>query len=213
MTKNRIGRGIVIASALALGACQTTSPVVNAAGSPTVQLDPNTRGPVAGVGIEGQDIISMTDRMMRDMLRSPVIAGQTTPPQIIIDSQYFTNESSQRLSLNAIVDRLRIGLTNASQGRMVFVSRESAAMVAQERELKRQGTTDVATTGLARAQAGSDYRLRGRITSLDSRDPRSGMVQRYSQITFEMIDMERGVIVWGGLYEFARAAADDIVYR
>jgi PBP1b-binding outer membrane lipoprotein LpoB len=203
---------VVVAAAITLAAC-ATSPVMNAPGSPTVELDPSTRGPVAGVGIEGQDIISMTDKMMRDMLRSPVLAGRQVPPQVIIDSEYFSNESSQRLNKNAITDRLRIGLNNNSQGRMVFVSRASAGMVAQERELKRQGVTDVGTTGLARAQAGGDYRLSGRITSLDSRDARSGMVQRYNQITFEMIDLERGVIVWGGIYEFARAAADDVVYR
>lgn len=203
----------IAAAALSLAACQTTSPVANTAGSPTVQLDPGTRGPVAGVGIEGQDIISMTDKMMRDMLRSPVLAGRATPPQVIIDAGDFRNESPQRLSLTAITDRLRIGLTNASEGRMVFVSRESAAVVAQERELKRQGVTDVGTIGLTRAQAGADFRLKGRINSVDSRDPRSGMIQRYNQIVFEMIDQERGVTVWGGIYEFARAAADDIVYR
>jgi penicillin-binding protein activator len=208
----RACRLLVVAAAAAVAAC-TTSPVVNASGTPTVELDPGTRGPVAGVGIEGQDIISMTDKMMRDMLKSPVLASRQTPPQIIIDSEYFNNESSQRLNKNAITDRLRIGLNNASQGRMVFVSRASAAMVSQERELKRQGVTDVGTTGLARAQAGGDYRLTGRITSLDSRDPRTGMIQRYNQITFEMVDLERGTIVWGGIYEFARAAADDVVYR
>jgi penicillin-binding protein activator len=211
-TRFRVAAALFVA-AFALGACQTISPVANTAGSPTVQLDPGTRGPVAGVGIEGQDIISMTDKMMRDMLRSRTLAGREPPPQVIIDAEYFYNESSQRLNKNAITDRLRIGLNNASDGRMIFVSRASAGMVAQERELKRQGVTDVATTGLARAQAGGDYRLTGRITSLDSRDPRSGMVQRYNQITFEMVDLERGTVVWGGIYEFARAAADDIVYR
>jgi penicillin-binding protein activator len=199
--------------AAALVGCATTSPTQNTSGAPTVELDPGTRGPVAGVGIEGQDIISMTDRMMRDMLASPVLARAPAPPQVIVDSQHFENQSSQRLNKDAITDRLRVGLNRASQGRMVFVSRQSAAVVAQERDLKRTGTVDRATIGLTKAQAGADYRLIGRINSLDSRDGRTGMVQRYNQITFEMIDLERGTIVWSGMYEFARAAADDIVYR
>ncbi len=96
---------------------------------------------------------------------------------------------------------------------MVFVGRQFAGMVAAERDLKRSGTVDVATTGLTQAQAGADYRLGGRITSLDSRDAKTGMQQRYTQITFEMVDQERGTIVWSGIYEFQRAAADDVVYR
>jgi hypothetical protein len=86
-------------------------------------------------------------------------------------------------------------------------------MVAQERDLKRQGVVDIGTTGLTQAQAGGDYRLGGRIVSVDQRHARSGMIQRYNQISFEMIDLERGTIVWSGLYEFARAGQDDIVYR
>ncbi len=203
----------LLAAAATVAACQTTSPTLNTAGSPTVELDPGTRGPVAGVGIEGHDIISMTDRMIRDMLTEPRLAAAERPPQVIIDSAYFENESSQRLNKNAITDRLRVGLNRAAKGRMVFVARHQAAMVAQERELKREGVVDRGTTGLTRAQAGADYRLGGRIVSIDSRDTRTGMIQRYNQITFEMIDLERGEIVWSGIYEFSRAAADDIVYR
>jgi hypothetical protein len=179
----------------------------------TKDIDPTVRGPVAGVGVEAQDIISMTDRMMRDMLQNQMLANASKPPQVILDSEFFINESSQRLNKNAITDRLRVGLNNAARGRMVFVGRNFAGMVAQERDLKRSGTVDVGTTGLTQAQAGGDYRLGGRIVSVDSRDARTGMQQRYNQITFEMVDLERGVIVWSGIYEFARAAADDIIYR
>ena len=77
-------------------------------------------------------------------------------------------------------------------------------------DLKRSGTTDVGTTGLTKAQLGADYRLSGKINSLDSRNTKSGLVQRYTQISFEMTDLESGEIVWSGIYEFSRAAADDV---
>jgi penicillin-binding protein activator len=194
-----------------LAGCQSTSQ--NVSGMRVVELDPNTRGPVAGVGIEGQDIVSMTDRMLRDMLANPVLSAAARPPQVIVDGEFFENESSQRLNKNAITDRLRVGLNRYSEGRMVFVGRHYAGMVTQERDLKRQGIVDQATTGLTKAQAGADYRLGGRISSVDSRNPANGMVQRYNQIVFEMVDLERGTIVWSGIYEFARATQDDIVYR
>jgi penicillin-binding protein activator len=85
-------------------------------------------------------------------------------------------------------------------------------MVATERQLKRTGATDRGTSGLTRAQIGADYRLGGRISSIDSRS-QSGAVQRYNQIVFEMVDLESAEIVWSGIYEFARAAQDDVIYR
>ncbi len=203
--------GIVLSAGLT-AACQTTSPVHNAAGSPTVELDVGTRGPVAGVGIESQDIVGMTDRMMRDMLANPRLANAPNPPQVIIDASNFDNESSQRINKNLIVERLRIELTRSANGRMVFISQAAAAASAKARDLKRQGITDVGTRGLTRAVAGADYQLIGKIMSHDQKDSR-GMIQRYNLITFEMIDLERSVSVWANQYEFKRAAADDVVYR
>jgi hypothetical protein len=201
---------VLVAAGFALAACQK---VDNTAGSPTVYIDPTTSGPIKGVGIESQDIIGMTDQMLRDMLSAPRLAGAATPPNVIIDSEYFHNESSSRLNKNSITDRLRIGLNRAAAGRMQFVGRHYADMVAKERDLKRQGVVDRGTQPGTRAQKGGDYRLGGRITSLDSRDPKTGMMQRYNQIIFEMVDLETSEIVWSGMYEFAKAAQDDIIYR
>lgn len=200
----------ILALVVGLGACQT---VQNSAGTPTTYIDPASAGPVKGVGIESQDIVSMTDQMMRDMLTEPRLAAAATPPQIIIDSEFFYNESSSRLDKNSITDRLRVTLNRVAKGRMQFVGRHYANMVQAERNLKRAGVTDRATLPAAKAQLGADYRLGGRITSLDSRDPRTGMIQRYNQIVFEMVDLESGEIIWSGIYEFAKAAQDDIIYR
>lgn len=207
-----IGSGVLVAALAAsvLTACVSTQ---NTAGVKARDIPQGERGPVAGVGIEGSDIMAMTDRMMRDMLQSPILAGAAVPPQVIVDGEYFINESSQRINKNTIADRLRVNLNRASNGRMIFVARHNSDMVEQERALKRDGKVDVGTTGLTRAAAGGDYRLSGRISSVDAIDTASGMAQRYNQIIFEMVDLERGTIVWSNLYEFTRAAADDVVYR
>jgi PBP1b-binding outer membrane lipoprotein LpoB len=204
----RTAKSTFILASLILCACAAPSGAVA-----PVDVDPTVRGPVAGVGIEGQDIIAMTDRMMRDMLASPELARRQVAPRVIIDGEYFVNDSSQIINKNAITDRLRVNLNRASQGRMSFVGRQYARMVGEERDLKRQGVTDMGTTGLTRAQAGADFRLGGRLASLDSRNPKTGVQQRYTQITFSMVDLESGVLVWEGIYEFSRASADDIIYR
>lgn len=202
----------ILLLAATLSACQTTG-VKNEAGVQTTYQDSTKPGPATGIGIEGQDIIAMADAMMRDMMLSPQLANAAVPPRVIIDAKHFTNESAQRINKNLIADRLRVGLLRAARGRMQFVGREYADVVAKERELKRSGTVDVATTGQALAQAGSDYRLVGRIASLDSRDTSTGMQQRFTQITFEMVDLESGILIWTNIYDFTKAAADSVTYR
>lgn len=210
--KGLSGPTVILTMIMATG-CASTG-VNNTAGRATVYEDVRTSSSIVqGVGIESQDIVAMTDRMMRDMLSNQLLAGRAPAPRIIIDSQYFTNESSSRINKNMITDRLRIELQRAAQGRMVFIGREYSGMVEAERELKRTGVTDAGTIRSTRATAGADFRLAGRITSADAVDSSSGTASRYQQISFEMIDLEYGTVVWSGLYEFKKTAQDDIIYR
>ena len=196
-----------------VASCQTNPAIQNSTGVSSMEVDTSRKGPVSGVGVEGQDITAMTDQMMRDMLAEQIFADTGKRPRVIIDSEYFVNESSQAMNKNLITQRLMVNLNRAARARMQFVNRQNSAMVQQERDLKRSGTTDVGTTGLTKAQLGADYRLSGKIGSMDSRNLKTGMVQRYTQISFEMTDLETSEIVWSGIYEFSRAAADDVIYR
>lgn len=206
---NRTGRAIAAVCALAIA----TAAGARDRNQGAVDLDPTQKGPVSGLGIEAHDISAMADRMVRDMLGNATLAGRAKAPRIIIDSAYFTNESSQRINKNLITDRLRVQLNRASQGRMTFIARQNAAMIEEERALKREGVTDVGTTGMTRAVAGADYRLTGNIASTEARDPRTGQMQRYTQIVFEMVDLESGMIEWSNSYDIERAATDDVIYR
>ena len=155
----------------------------------------------------------MTDKMMRDMMQNPQLVNRSTPARIIVDSEYFRNESSSRINKNSITDRLRVELNRAANGRMVFVGRHYSDMVESERDLKRSGVTDSGTIRQTQATAGADFRLGGRITSLDAMDTGSGEASRYHQVIFEMVDLEYGTIVWSGMYEMRKSAQDDIIYR
>lgn len=195
-----------------LAGCQTGG-VNNAPGRATTYHSPDSPGPVQGVGMESQDIVSMADRMVRDLLQHSALVDRSTPPRIIIDSEYFRNEGSTRVNRNLITDRLRVDLNRAAEGRLIFVGREFVDMVEHERALKREGVTDGGTIRSTEATAGADFRLAGRIATRDSIDSSSGTTQRWTQITFEMIDLEDGTIMWSNLYDYARSSQDDIIYR
>ena len=196
--------------ALAITGCSSTS---TGEAKNTIYTDPSVEVEGSGVGIESQDIVGVTKKMMKDMLANPMIAGRKHAPRVIVDSQYITNESSSRtVNKNLLTDRLRVELTREAAGQMIFVGREYVAMVEKERELKRAGVTDAGTIRTTQATAGADYRLVGRISSLDSLKTSNQVASRYHQIVFEMVDLELGTIVWNGIYEFKKVAKDDVVY-
>jgi PBP1b-binding outer membrane lipoprotein LpoB len=204
----------LISFALCLGLAACGENIKNAGGVPAMEVDPTVKGPVSGVGIEAYDIISMTDKMLRDILATPQIAARQTPPRVIVDGSDFTNEGSQPLNKNLIINRLRVDLNRSAKGKIKFIGREYDAALQHERALKREGETDIGTTGLTKAPSGADFKLVGSIGTLDTSAVRSsGMRQRYTQVTFEMLDLESGEIIWSNNYEIEKAAADDAVYR
>jgi hypothetical protein len=206
---------LALATLLALGlaAPAPAKEKLKPQGSATVYRDTASPDGVKGIGTESQDIVSMADAMYRDLLNVPELMNRPTPPRIIVDPKYFRNESSEIIDKALITDRIRVNLLRAAQGRMRFIGREYANAVAEERELKDAGAVDVGTTGRTRAQAGADYRLVGRIGTRDAIDTRTGQTSRFSQYTFELLDMEYGEIIWSNLYEFKKENRDDVVYR
>lgn len=174
-------------------------------------LDPTQQGRVDGVGIASRDIASMADLTIRDLLTRPDIAGRPTAPRIVIDGEFFRNQSSQRIDREMITDSLRVQLNRAANGRLRFVNRENLMAVDRERSLKYEGVTDGGTMA-RRAIAGADYQLIGKITSLDSRSTKSGTYQRRTQIIFELLDLETSELVWTGEpYVILRASDEDVV--
>lgn len=203
-------RSCTISLVAALMAGCASSPSPPGAAGRSAAYEPLGAGG-GSVGIEGQDIVAMTDRMAADLLREPTFVRASQPPRVIVDSAYFVNEGSTPINKNLITDRLRVELARAANGRILFVGRENLAAVEQERELKRQGVAEgeVDPGGVA----GADYRLTGRINTLDRVEPSTGARGRYTQIVFEMIDLQKGYLVWSGIYEFQKSGQDDVIYQ
>lgn len=187
--------------------------VRNGSGVPAeyVSTDRQVEG-VSGLGVEAQDYRAMTDQMVRDLLASPLFAGNV-PARVIIDDRRFLNESDQIMNMSLVVDRLRIELMRAAAGRIQFVSRENVDIVEEEKELKDAGVVSAGSTDFRQGVAGADYRLVGRIASQSTASNNSGLRSSTYLFTFELIDLNTGYVVWGNLYEQRKAGADDTIYR
>ena len=194
--------------------CSVKSNVINEEGKPAVYKDVSASNQITqGTGIESQDIVGMTDAMVRDLVSNSYLVNRKTPPRIIIDSKYFKNQSSSIINKNLITERLLINLNRASPGRLVFLDREDIEMVVDERELKREGMISTGNLGNSDKIYGADFRLTGKIMSLDSLNKSSGDESKYHQISFKLIDLETGVLVWTNTYEFKKSAASNVIYR
>lgn len=166
-----------------------------------------------GVGIDSSDIVGMTDALMHDILAASFVGKLERPPKVVIDAQYFINESSSRINKNLITDRLRVALNKASQGKIIFVRREGMQLMFHEKMLAQAGITADDGSIASGQLTGADYRLAGRIATLDTIDPRTGVQSRYHQILFEIIDLRSGAIAWTDSYNFKKIGQEDIIYR
>lgn len=193
--------------------CDSQVRIKDERGRPTTSEDPQSPGLLRGVGMESQDIVSVTDKMMRDILANSAITGHLIPPRVVIDSSYFRNESSSIINKNLFTDRLRVELNRHANGRMVFLARHHADMTEREYRLEEEEIVTEGTQGETKQAFGYDYRLGGRIASIDMADPRTGVLSRYHQIVFELVERGSGAIIWSGIYELKKTAQDDIIYR
>lgn len=209
-------RGSIIIAALAATALAWPADTASAQrrGTQAMELDPTGRGAISGVGLESRDIDMLADQVVRELMSRPDIIGTATPPRIVVDSEKFYNDSSQRIDRDMLTGALRASFSRAAAGKIRFVSRESMDIVMRERELKRTGVADTGTRGMTQGVSGVDYQMIGKMSSLDSRDLKSGMVQRRTQIVFELVDLETGDLPWTSQpYVILRAAGEGVLYR
>ncbi len=180
----------------------------------SVYEDETTPGEISDVGFESQDIVSMADRMMRDILANPFWRksggsnDQTPSPRLIIDSTCFTNEGTNPINLNMITDRIGVELNRAAKGRMIFLARELIQAVEKERTLKRQGVISHGAVTGSDLPMGADYKLCGNITTLDKIS--GDRISSFTQVAMKIVDLETAVIDWSGIYAFRKVGPNPL---
>jgi len=136
---------------------------------------------------------AMAEQMVGEVLAQPAFSARATPPRIMIDAGFFQDEGATHVNRNLLADRLRVALNQAAQGRLLFVGRGFRAKA-----------------GGSEAAAGAEYRLNGYLATVGPVDGAAGGTPIATRITFELIDLEYGSMVWSNRYdctEIARAEA------
>ncbi len=174
-------------------------------------MDVQEQSSLNTVGVESFDIEIACQSMVGKMLANPTLTASGKKAHVILDASYFKVDTASRINKHLLVDLLRTELLKAANGAMVFISREHAEMVEKERSIKREGVVGQGANPSSLKPLGGDYRFGGRIADLTQ--SASGRVERYTQITFEMIDLETGEIVFADTYRFKKAKSMGILYR
>lgn len=172
---------------------------------------------IGGLRVLPQDVNDMCTRMCRGIMAKPEIASRDKPPRVVIDAQHFENAGSQPMDKKIITDQLRVQLFIAASRdgapRMIVLDRENFGMVLKERDLQHGGLVDPGTIERTEAPMGADFRLTGRIGTMDSIDPRTGREQRFYQFTFQLTNLQTGAFVWADQYKLEKAGTRDEVLR
>lgn len=199
--------GLAIAAGLFAG-CASTG-VKNPSGVPVTEMRPDERGFVAGTGIESQDLVSVTDRMARDILSVPEISRTQGTPRIVLLP--VENNSRFPIDKELFVDRIRGQLNMKANGRVRFLARDRIAALEREQQLKQTGQVTSSSDPNVVDFRGADYFLTGRLRGLTTRT--SAGTSDYILYMFQLIDARTSDIIWEGQAEIKKQGLEDAAYR
>jgi PBP1b-binding outer membrane lipoprotein LpoB len=190
--------------------CATPSPeVYRPAGVPPAEIAVNDPGWVAGTGIESQDLVAVTDRMVRGILSVPEIAQAPAAPTVVLEP--VVNETRFPINKNLFLQRIRTHLNEFSTGRIRFLDREIFETLERERELQRSGRVVATADPNATQFRGADYFLTGKLQSLSTRT--SGGLSDYVLYSFRLTSARTSEIIWENSVEIKKQGLEDAVYR
>src|SRR5713101_6528447 len=109
----------------------------NPSGVPVTETRADERGFVAGAGVESQDLVTVADKMAREILATPEIANAKGVPRIVLLP--VKNETRFPINKDIFLERIMGLLNEKSAGKVRFLARDRITELEKERELKQSG--------------------------------------------------------------------------
>ena len=179
--------------------------------TPTVptELNADERGFVSGLGPESQDLVTVAEKMARDMIGVDQIANAEGKPSIVLVP--VINETRFPVNKDIFLTRMRVTLMKHASNKLNFLARDRIDELEKERILKLSGQV----TGGEKVQAnefkGADYILTGKLSGISGRGKAGA--SDYILYTFQLLDPSTSVIIWEGFHETKKQGLDDFIYR
>jgi len=195
---------------IALWAVTGCSTNINSTRGPSVtELRPGERGFVAGLGVESQDLVTISEKMARGILGAEPISNAEGKPVVVLEP--INNDTRFPIDKDIFLTRIRVALSKNAAGKINFVAREHMDKLEKERDLKISGQVTGGEKITGNKFKGADFILTGTFKAISSRGA-SG-ASDYVLYTFQLIDPNTSDIVWEDFHEIKKQGKDDVTYR
>lgn len=183
---------------------------VNSTHGPSVtELRPGERGFVAGLGIESQDLVTISEKMARGILGAEPISNAEGKPVVVLEP--INNDTRFPIDKDIFLTRIRVALSKNASGKISFVAREHMDKLEKERDLKISGQVTGGEKITGNKFKGADFILTGAFKAISSRG--AAGASDYVLYTFQLIDPNTSDIVWEDFHEIKKQGKDDVTYR
>ena len=186
-----------------------SSGVKNPSGIPVTEMRADERGFVAGTGIESQDLVTVADKMAREILSVPQIARAQGVPRIVLLP--VKNDTRFPINKDIFLKQIRAVLNEKAAGKVMFLARDRMAELEKERAMKQTGQVTSSTDPNVNQFKGADLMLTGELTGLTTR--MSAGTSDYVLYSFQLLDPNTSDIIWEGSHQIKKQGVEDAVYR
>ena len=156
------------------------------------------------------DMRNITQSVVDNLLSSPFLQQQTQPPIMMIAG--VENRTSKYVDTKNLTDRIRTELFQSQK--MQFVNEVRRQDLLKEQGYQAANATAETQTKIGR-QLGAKYMMSGSLTEMENHAPKQVRISKtevnYYKLTFEITDLETGLLVWTHEKEFAREVSKPLI--
>lgn len=156
------------------------------------------------------DMRSITESLVNDVLGSPFLQKESTPPIMMIAG--VQNRTENYVDTKSLTDRIRTLLFQS--GKMQFVNEARREDLLKEQGYQAANATPETQVAVGK-QLGAKFMISGSLAEMKQTSPRqvrvSKQVLKYYKMTLEVTDLKTGLLVWTTEKEFAREASQPLI--
>lgn len=169
----------------------------------THEVDVGNTAHMRSADYDFSDMRNVTQSIVNKLIASPFLIKQEQPPIFMIAG--MQNRTAQYVDTKNLTDRVRTLLFES--GKVQFINESRREDLLNEQGYQAANATPETQVAVGR-QLGARYMLSGSLVEMRQDSPRQARVSRqvlkYYKLTFEVTDLETGLLAWTTDEEFSR---------